>query len=130
MYTSIIPNLLIKEITQAIAESEAMKVYVCNVMTQPGETDGYSVSDHIKALLKHSDEQIMDYCLVNNGEVPNEVLKRYAQDGSLLVVNDRKKIEHLGVHVVEEDFSMIQDGVIRHDSEKLAKIILSFIEEI
>ena len=130
LYTSIIPNLLIKEITQAIVESEAIKVYVCNVMTQPGETDGYSVSDHIKALLKHSHDQIMDYCVVNNGEVPGEVLKRYSQDNSLLVVNDRKKIEQLGVRVVEEDFSMIQDGVIRHDPEKLAKIILSFIEEI
>jgi uncharacterized cofD-like protein len=130
LYTSIIPNLLIKEISQAIAESEAIKVYVCNVMTQPGETDGYSVSDHIKALLKHSHEQILDYCVVNNGEVPAEVLKRYSQDKSTLVVNDRKKIESLGYRVAEEDFSMIQDGVIRHDPEKLAKIILSFIEEI
>jgi uncharacterized cofD-like protein len=130
LYTSIIPNLLIKEISQAIAESEAIKVYVCNVMTQPGETDGYSVSDHIKALLKHSHEQILDYCVVNNGEVPSEVLKRYSRDNSLLVVNDRKKIENLGYRVVEEDFGMIQDGVIRHDPERLAKIILSFIEEI
>ncbi|MBU4252607.1 MAG: YvcK family protein [Candidatus Omnitrophica bacterium] len=130
LYTSIIPNLLIKEITQEIAESEAIKVYVCNVMTQPGETDGYSVSDHIKALLKHSHEQILDYCVVNNGEVPSEVLKRYSKDNSLLVVNDRKKVENLGVRVVEEDFSMIADGVIRHDAEKLAKIILSFIDEI
>ncbi|MDD3274456.1 MAG: YvcK family protein [Candidatus Omnitrophica bacterium] len=130
LYTSIIPNLLIKEISQAIAESEAIKVYVCNVMTQPGETDGYSVSDHIKALLKHSNEQILDYCVVNNGEVPGGVLKRYSRDNSLLVVNDRKKIENLGYRVVEEDFSMIQDGAIRHDAEKLAKIILSFIEEI
>ena len=130
LYTSIIPNLLIKEIAQEIAESEAIKVYVCNVMTQPGETDGYAVSDHIKALLKHSSEQILDYCVVNNGEVPSEVLKRYSQDNSTLVVNDRKKIENLGYRVVEEDFIMIQDGVIRHDTEKLAKIILSFIEEI
>ena len=130
LYTSIIPNLLIKEITQEIAQSEAIKVYVCNVMTQPGETDGYSVSDHIKALLKHGHERILDYCVVNNGEVPAEILKRYAQDNSLLVVNDRKKVENLGVRVIEEDFSMIQDGVIRHDPDRLAKIILSFIEEI
>jgi uncharacterized cofD-like protein len=130
LYTSIIPNLLIKEIAQEIVKSEAIKVYVCNMMTQPGETDGYSVSDHIKALLKHSHEQILDYCVVNNGEVPNDILKRYSHDNSRLVVNDRKKIENLGVRVIEEDFSMIADGVIRHDSEKLAKIILSFIEEI
>lgn len=130
LYTSIIPNLLIKEITEEIAKSEAVKVYVCNVMTQPGETDGYSVCDHIKALLKHGHESILDYCVVNNGEVPAEVLKRYARDKSTLVAIDRKKIENLGVRLVEEDFSMISDGVIRHDAEKLAKIILSFIEEI
>jgi len=130
LYTSIIPNLLIKEITMAIAESEAIKVYVCNVMTQPGETDGYSVSDHIKALVKHSSARILDYCVVNNGEVPQEVLGRYSKDNSTLVINDRKKVEGLGYRLVEEDFSMIADGVIRHDEEKLAKIILSFIEEI
>ncbi|MDD5109120.1 MAG: YvcK family protein [Candidatus Omnitrophica bacterium] len=130
LYTSIIPNLLIKEIAKAIAESEAIKVYVCNVMTQPGETDGYSASDHIKALVKHSYPRILDYCLVNNGEVPEEVLRRYSKDNSALVINDRKKVEGLGYRLVEEDFSMIADGVIRHDAEKLAKIILSFIEEI
>jgi len=130
LYTSIIPNLLIKEITKEIAESEALKVYVCNMMTQPGETDSYSVSDHIKALVKHSHAHILDYCLVNNGEVPQEILGRYSKDKSLLVTNDRKKAEGLGYRVVEEDFSMIVDGVIRHDPEKLAKIILSFIEEI
>ncbi len=130
LYTSIIPNLLIKEISQEIAESDAIKVYVCNVMTQPGETDGYAVSDHIKALTGHSSERILDYCVVNNGEVPEQVLKRYSEENSLLVANDRKNIEGLGYRVVEEDFIMIQDGVIRHDAEKLAKIVLSFIEEI
>ncbi len=130
LYTSIIPNLLIKEISQAIAESGAIKVYVCNVMTQPGETDNYSVSDHIKALVNHSYPHILDYCVVNNGEVPCEVLGRYLSQSSHSVVNDRKKVENMGYRIVEEDFSMIQDGVIRHDQEKLAKIILSFIEEI
>ncbi|MDD5116889.1 MAG: YvcK family protein [Candidatus Omnitrophica bacterium] len=130
LYTSIIPNLLIKEIAQAVAESGAIKVYVCNVMTQPGETDNYSVSDHVRALSSHSWPRILDYCLVNNGEVPQEVLRRYSKQNSQLVVNDRKKVEGMGYRVVEDDFTMIQDGVIRHDSEKLARIILSFIEEI
>ncbi len=130
LYTSIIPNLLVKEITDAIAQSEAIKVYVCNVMTQPGETDDYTVSDHIKALMDHSCAHIIDYCVVNNGEVPAEVLERYLHQSSHFVVNDRKKIENMGCRVVEEDFSMIQNGVIRHDSDKLAKIVLSFIEEI
>lgn len=130
LYTSIIPNLLIKEIAQAVAESGAIKVYVCNVMTQPGETDNYSVSDHVRALSSHAFPRILDYCLVNNGEVPQEVLKRYSNQNSQLVVNDRRKVEGMGYRVVEDDFTMIQDGVIRHDPEKLARIILSFIEEI
>jgi len=130
LYTSIIPNLLVSGLVEHIAQSDAIKVYVCNAMTQPGETDGYAVSDHIKALISHSSEHILDYCLVNNGEVPEQVLKRYSGENSLLVVNDRKNVEGLGYRVVEEDFILIQDGVIRHDAEKLAKIILSFIEEI
>jgi len=130
LYTSIIPNLLVKEIAEAIAQSPAVKVYVCNVMTQPGETDNYKVSDHIKALVNHSYPHILDYCVVNNGEVPKEVLERYSTQNSHFVVNDRKKIESMGYHIVEEDFCMIQDGVVRHNLAKLAKIILSFIEEI
>ncbi len=130
LYTSIIPNLLIKDITEAILASEALKVYVCNAMTQPGETDGYSASEHIKVLTAHSHPRIMDYCIVNTGEVPQSTLKRYAEQGSYLVVNDRKKIEELGYRVIEDDFGIIEDGVIRHDADKLAKIILGLTEEI
>jgi uncharacterized cofD-like protein len=130
LYTSVIPNLLIKEITGAIIKSDAIKVYVCNVMTQPGETDGYGVSDHIKALVTHSDPKVLGYCIVNTGEVFPNTLKRYAQQDSYLVVNDRKKVESAGYRVIEDDFVIIEEGVIRHDSEKLAKLILGLIEEI
>ena len=130
LYTSIIPNLLIKEIAQAVANSGAIKVYVCNVMTQPGETDGLSVSDHIKALVGHSHPRILDYCIINTGEIPAEMLKRYAEESSYLVINDRKKIESMGYRVIEDDFAVIEEGVIRHDAERLANIILGFGEEI
>ena len=130
LYTSIIPNLLIKDITDAIISSGAIKVYVCNVMTQPGETEGYSASDHIKALISHSNPRIFDYCIVNTGEIPQEILKRYAQDNSYIVVNDRKKIENMGYRVIEDDFSIVENDVVRHDPVKLAKIILGLIEEI
>lgn len=130
LYTSIIPNLLIREIAEAVNASSALKVYVCNAMTQPGETDGFSASEHIKALVTHSFPRILDYCVVNVGEVPQATLKRYAQQGSYLVVNDRKKIEDMGYRVIEDEFGVIEDGVIRHEPEKLAKIILGLIEEI
>jgi uncharacterized cofD-like protein len=130
LYTSIIPNLLIKEISEAIALSDAVKVYVCNAMTQPGETDGYSASQHIKALLSHSHPRIIDYCIVNTAEVPEDILQRYVKQGSQLVVNDRKKIEEMGYRVIEDDFGAIENVLIRHDPSKLAKIILGLIEEI
>ncbi len=129
LYTSVIPNLLIKDITNAIVASEAIKVYVCNIMTQAGETDSFRVSDHIKTLITHSDPRVFDYCIVNTGEIPNQMLKRYAQENSYLVVNDTQNIENMGYRVIEDDV-VITDGLIRHDSVKLAKIILGLVEEI
>lgn len=129
LYTSIIPNLLIKEITDTIVSSGAIKVYVCNAMTQPGETDGYKVSEHIKTLINHSHPRIFDYCIVNTGLIPEEMLKRYTKEKSHPVVNDIENIENMGYRVIEDDFVLIDD-VIRHDSLKLARIILGFIEEI
>ena len=129
LYTSIIPNLLIKEITEAIAASGAIKVYVCNIMTQPGETDGYRASEHIKTLVNHSHPRILDYCILNSGEIPKETVKRYTQENSFPVINDRKNIENMGYRVIEDVVAM-SDDVVRHDYLKLAKIIFGFLEEI
>ncbi|MFH0739409.1 MAG: YvcK family protein [Candidatus Omnitrophota bacterium] len=128
LYTSIIPNLLIKEITEAIAASGAIKVYVCNAMTQPGETDNFNASEHIKILLKHSHARIFDYCILNNGEISKEILKRYEQEGSYRVVNDTRNIVNMGYRAIEEDV-IISEDVVRHDPAKLAKIVLGFIDE-
>jgi uncharacterized cofD-like protein len=129
LYTSIIPNLLIKDITGAIAASRAIKVYVCNVMTQPGETDGYTASNHIKALIEHSHPGLIDYCIVNTGKIPQDLLSRYTSEQAFQVVNDRKKVEQMGYRVIEDDTILIQD-FIRHDPLKLARIILDLLEEI
>lgn len=129
LYTSIIPNLLIKEITDSIIASSAIKVYVCNAMTQPGESDGYSASDHIKALIRHSHPRIMDYCVLNTGEISKDTLKRYAREDSYAVVNDTKKIESMGYRIIEHDIIIAKD-VVRHDPLKLAKVILSFFDEV
>lgn len=130
LYTSIIPNLLIKEIAEAVAASGAIKVYVCNVMTQPGETDGYGASDHIKVLIGHSHPRVLNYCIVNTGEIPSGILQRYALENSYLVINDRKKIENMGYRVIEDDFAIVENEVIRHDPVKLARIIFGLMEEI
>lgn len=130
LYTSIIPNLLIDEIKQAVVASQATKIYVCNVMTQPGESDNYTAADHIKALVEHSHPRVLDYCVVNNREIPEAVLKRYAQQNSHFVVSDRRRLENMGYRVVEDSFAIIENGVVRHDPSRLAQIIFSFLEEI
>jgi len=130
LYTSIVPNLLIKDISRLIANSGAIKVYVCNMMTQPGETDGFCASDHIKVLVNHSHPRVIDYCVVNTGEIPPETLSRYAEQSSYPVINDRKKIENMGYRVIEDDFGIIEDGVIRHNPLNLARIILGLMDEI
>ena len=129
LYTSIIPNLLIKEITDSILASEAIKVYVCNIMTQYGETDNYSVSDHIKVLIGHSHPRIFNYCIVNTGYIPQDIIKRYEQENACPVVNDADNITKMGYRVIGDDIVM-SEGMVRHDSSKLARAILGFIEEI
>lgn len=129
LYTSIIPNLLMEEITDAIVASKATKVYVCNVMTQSGETDGYNVSDHIRVLINHSHPRIFDYCIVNVEEISKEILRRYEAQRAYPVVNDVENVKNMGYRVIEEDVVVIDD-VVRHDSAKLAKIILGLIEEV
>jgi len=82
LYTSIMPNLVVKEIRDALATSDAMKIYVCNVMSEPGETDGYSVSDHVQAILNHANLNL-DYVLVNKGIAPQEIIQQYVKEGLL-----------------------------------------------
>jgi uncharacterized cofD-like protein len=129
LYTSIIPNLLIKEITDCIVHSSAIKVYVCNVMTQHGETDGFKASDFVKTLIAHSHPRVLDYCIVNTGEIPPAVIQRYEKENSFYVVNDSKNIEDMGYRVIADDVVTSED-VVRHDPLKLARIIFGFIEEI
>ena len=128
LYTSIIPNLLVKEITEAIAASEAVKIYVCNIMTQYGETDGYTAYDHINAIIKHSHPKVLDYCIVNNAPLPADLVERYKEEKSYPIVVDTRKIRALGYRIIEDEIITTQD-YIRHNPVKLAKIILGLIEE-
>lgn len=126
LYTSIIPNLLVPEIAQAIAQRQVPRIYVCNMMTQPGETQGYTVSDHIKAIDKACGKQLFDAVLVQR-KVPSEKsLIRYAQEDSHPVYLDRESINLLGRRIVMSNI-MYEDeetGLIRHDSARLARVLL------
>jgi 2-phospho-L-lactate transferase/gluconeogenesis factor (CofD/UPF0052 family) len=97
-------------------------------MTQPGETDGHSACDHIKMLVKHSHQHIFDYCILNTGLLPHQMLKRYELEESYPVINDFENIRKLGYRVIGDDIVVSEDAV-RHDPVKLAKIILGIIEE-
>ncbi|MDJ0536392.1 MAG: YvcK family protein [Xenococcaceae cyanobacterium MO_207.B15] len=126
LYTSIIPNFLVPEIRQAIASSTAPRIYVCNIMTQPGETEGYTVGDHIKAMDHISQQKLFDAVLVHRKSPSSKSLQRYAQDNSHPVYVDREEIAKLGrrvvlANVMEEDQDI---GFVRHDPYKLARVLL------
>lgn len=124
LYTSVIPNLLIEEISHEIAKSNAKKIYVCNIMTQPGETDGYSVCDHINAIMKHAgSKKVIDAVLVNDF-MPSNLAKKYEMAGSYPVKLDLDNLKKLGVKLVTR--KLIEDskeGLVRHSSNRVARAI-------
>ncbi len=127
LYTSILPNLIINGMVQAIAQSSAFKIYVCNVMTQAGETDGFKASDHLKAITDHSNKEVINACIINNALVPADALNRYQTERSYPVVADIETINEMGYKVVATDLLSVNDFV-RHDSVKLTKTLIKLIE--
>jgi uncharacterized cofD-like protein len=129
LYTSIIPNLLVDGITAAIQDSDALKVYVCNVMTQDGETEGYTAADHIAALFKHSVPALFSLCLANASPIPPEVAARYAAEGAEPICCDTDRCAALGVEIVRRDVAVVRDGYVRHDPDRLARELLALHAE-
>jgi uncharacterized cofD-like protein len=127
LYTSIIPNLLVPGVAEAIIASPAQKIYVCNVMTQPGETDGYTAYDHLAAIEAHAGgARIVDAVVVNDGDIPREVLRRYAEQGAVPVEPDRERIEAAGRTVVA-DRLVKTSRYLRHDAKRLSDRIHDLI---
>lgn len=128
LFTSVIPNLLIPDVARAIRESNAIVFYVCNIMTQPGETDGLAVADHLKKIMEHADIDTIDYVIVNSRPLSDQLaIKNYIASGAEEVPFDRARVEKLGVAIVEADLLKITGSQIRHDSEKLANTVLQTI---
>ncbi len=126
LYTSIIPNLLVPEIAEAVASRNVPRIYVCNIMTQPGETDGYSVSDHIKAIDKACGYQLFDAVLLQGTVPPANALIRYAQEDSHPVVLDRDLVKQLGRIIVISNIMDVDEntGYLRHNPYRLAQVLL------
>jgi uncharacterized cofD-like protein len=126
LFTSLIPNLLVSGIPQAIRESAATKVYVCNLMTQANESLGRTAADHIRALNEHAGCQIFDYALINRMPASSALKANYALEGASQIVVDLEAIEALGVCPVLGDY-LFEDGVARHNTEQLARDLLELL---
>ena len=127
LYTSVIPNLLVGNIVEALRNTRAMRMYVCNVMTQPGETDHYTASDHVRALFDHGGQGIVDYVLVNVEEIASCLLDHYAREGACPVKADIDELEQMGVTVIPAQL-VNESNWVRHDPERLARVIFSMMD--
>lgn len=126
LYTSIMPNLLVDKIADHIRASRAAKIYVCNVMTQPGETTNYTVADHVQAVIDHAGDHIINTVLVNDAEIAENVIAQYAAYGAKPVVVDMDRLDRLGVRTIRANLVDSQDKAA-HDSERLGKVLMDVI---
>lgn len=130
LYTSVIPNLLVDGITDAIAAAPALRAYVCNVMTQDGETEGYTAADHLRALLSHSGSRLVDFCLVNSAPIPDYLLERYAEENARPIEVDPAEVAALGVELASGDMADLHHKKLaRHDPDKLAQTVLQLMDD-
>lgn len=126
LYTSIIPNLLVNGVVDAISESKATKVYISNIMTQPGESDKYNVLDHVNAILNHTGSNMIDYVIANNEIMPELAFSAYKKDGSEQVLLDKKqkeKLKKMGIKTIEDNLIEIKKNYIRHDAKHISQIV-------
>ena len=129
LYTSVTPNLLVKDISKAVRKSNALKIYISNIMTQPGETTDFKVSDHLKVLYKYGGKNIVDYVIANTGEISDELKEKYKKENSKIVELDVDEINSLGVKIVGEDLVKVEKGYVKHDADKLAQVLVDTIME-
>ncbi len=130
LYTSIIPNLLAEDMVSTLKRAKAKKVYISNIMDQVGETEGYTVRDHYDALIKHSCEDLIDYVLVNRGVIDPSLLDKYKQSLSHKIeftADDERYFKDKGVKIIKEALVRVNNGVIRHDADKVSEILIKEI---
>lgn len=129
LYTSIVPNLLVDGVAATLAAVRVPRVYVANLMTQPGETDGYSLGDHLRALKEHTGFDLFDYVLVNRTAIPDQAVQAYAADGSHLVSPIEDGLPAVAPKIVAADLATItSSGQIRHDPAKLGLSLIAFLD--
>ena len=127
LYTNVLPNLLVKNVSKAIRDSKAMKFYISNIMTEPGQTDNYDLSEHFRAIKEHVGTDIIDYCLADTGEVVPEYIRKYNKEGADLVEIDNKKLSNYNSKIIQRNMSSSKDGRVRHNPEVIAATIIEMI---
>ena len=124
LYTSVIPNLLVEGVVEAICRSEALKIYVCNIMTQEGETEGYTAADHVDALLSHGAPGLVDLCLANSAPVRPGLVEKYREEDAAPILVDRERIRAMGLELEEYPVASEGGDYARHDPDRLAAAVL------
>ena len=124
LYTSVIPNLRVEGVVEAICRSEALKIYVCNIMTQEGETEGYTAADHVDALLSHGAPGLVDLCLANSAPVRPGLVEKYREEDAAPILVDRERIRAMGLELEEYPVASEGGDYARHDPDRLAAAVL------
>ncbi len=127
LYTSIIPNLLVKGVSKSIAQSPAVKIYVSNIMTEQGETDDFSALDHLRVIMDYAEQPVIDYVVLNTGKIDDLRLERYREEQAVPVTDSYQQIINMGMKVLAQD--LVSDTEVAwHDADKLARAIISIIQ--
>ena len=129
LYTNVIPNLLVKGVARAIKENKGFKIYISNIMTEPGQTDNYTLSEHIRAIQEHAGKGIVDYCIYDTGEIVPEFVRKYNREGSELVEQDTAKAKDEGIKLIQRNLSYIDGEFIRHNPDAIASSIIELVCE-
>jgi uncharacterized cofD-like protein len=128
LYTSLMPNLINKDMIKAIDNSNAKIMYVCNMMSQPGETDGFKASDHIKAINKYLGKKKVDIIICNDGKISTDVIKKYKTSEQKDVIPfDKDNLKKLKLHIIHNNYVDLSQGYLRHNVEKLALDIFAYL---
>lgn len=128
LYTSILPNIICRQVKEALNKATAPIMYLCNAVTQPGETDGYTVGDHVELLNKYLDYKKINVVIASNTKIDKKIAEKYeSKEQKDPVKLDYGKLDKIGVELIEEDLIIVEDNVLRHDSMKLSSLIFSYL---
>lgn len=128
LYTSVLPNIICKEVQEALNNAKAPTMYLCNVVTQPGETDKFTVGDHVELINRYLETKKLDVVIASNTKINKTIAKKYyTEEQKDPVIIDHKKIKELGAELIEDDLIIIEDNILRHNSLKLSSLIFSYL---